>query len=87
MGLIPTVAVRIRHGLWIWSGEEVDPELGDYLVIPHTSVPEHEILPAWVVRSDHVEVVHVVKPRLGEDRVIEPRRLPAVVKARRRKTS
>ena len=49
--------------------EDVDPDQRDYLVIPETRAPK-EPLPAWVVVSARVDAVHVVKPRLDEDRVL-----------------
>lgn len=55
----------------ICAREDVHHELGDYLVIPDGSVSAYEPIPAWVVKSSHVEQVYVVKPRLGIDKPID----------------
>jgi hypothetical protein len=51
----------------VCQAEDVHPDLGDYVVIPRTSVPETEMLPRWAVRYD-VDRIRIVKPRLGVDR-------------------
>lgn len=59
----PPWAEKIR------AHEQMETDLGDYLVIPAKQVKK-DPLPAWVVPSAHVTAMHVVKPRLGEDREI-----------------
>jgi hypothetical protein len=50
--------------------EDVQPALGDYLVIPMATVSPQEILPPWVVRCAEVDRIHVVKPRLQSDTLL-----------------
>lgn len=52
--------------------EDIQPDLGDYLVIPEQSVPHDEPLPPWVVRSPHVQVMHVHKRRLDKHYALMP---------------
>jgi hypothetical protein len=50
--------------------EDVQPALGDYLVIPMATVSPQEPLPPWVVRCAEVDRIHVVKPRLQSDTLL-----------------
>jgi hypothetical protein len=49
--------------------EDVQPALGDYVVMPADQVPAHA--PPWVIASTHVPRTHVVKPRLGTDTEVD----------------
>ena len=54
------------------QAEGLEPDRGDYLVIPKSSVPTDERLPPWVVRTSHVDVMHVHKPRLDKHYALMP---------------
>lgn len=54
----------------VCTREDLHPELGDYLVVPRMSHLAFKVVPTWVVKSDYVEQVHVVKPRIGVDKPI-----------------
>lgn len=49
---------------------DVHPEQGDYVVLPVDQVDAYPPRPAWVATTPSVSVVHLIKPRSGEDRVL-----------------
>jgi hypothetical protein len=63
----PAPAVETIPAAWqaLCTREDVQPALGDYVVMPADQVPPDA--PRWVIASAHVPRTHVVKPRLGTD--------------------
>jgi hypothetical protein len=44
---------------------DLQPALGDYLVLPEGEAERYAPLPPWAVTTGYVDQVHFVKPRLG----------------------
>jgi hypothetical protein len=51
--------------------EDIQPDQGDYLVIPEAQMSQYGPLPVWVASSPHIVQVRVVKPRDRVDRPVE----------------